>query len=151
MEFKSMVIFVKNIQTSKEFYINNFGLGIEMDFGTCISFTCGLALWSKEYAFNMLTLENSVTKSHNFELYFEKEDLDGFFDDIKEKNILFLHKMKEQPWGQRCIRIFDPDKNIVEIAEPMFSLIKRLKKENLSNEQIAKKTLMPLEIVKTIK
>ncbi|GAH41494.1 unnamed protein product [marine sediment metagenome] len=61
-----------------------------------------------------------------------------------------LSKMYEQPWGQRCFRIYDPDNHIIEFGEPMPTVIKRFSSQGLSIEEIVKKTLMPLEIVKKV-
>jgi uncharacterized membrane protein (UPF0127 family) len=33
--------------------------------------------------------------------------------------VKFIHELREQPWKQKIIRIYDPDNNILEIGEPM--------------------------------
>ncbi|MDX9802546.1 MAG: hypothetical protein RBS96_00715, partial [Dehalococcoidales bacterium] len=49
------------------------------------------------------------------------------------------------PWGQRAIRFYDPDNHIIEIGEPMPAVIRRLLKSGISEEEVAKRTSMPLE------
>jgi len=83
----------------------------------------------------------------NVEIYFEIDDINTLFDRIKKGNIDFIHEIKEQPWGQRCFRIYDPDKHIIEFAEPMTVVIERLYDEGLTHNQIVKKSLIPVEIV----
>jgi len=59
----------------------------------------------------------------------------------KKENIDFVHEIKEQPWGQRCFRIYDPHKHIIEFGEPIPVVIKRFSIQGLSGEEIVKKTL----------
>ncbi len=56
--------------------------------------------------------------SRNLLLYFETKDLDGTFARIRDK-VNLIHPIKQQHWGQRVFRFFDPDGHIVEIGEPM--------------------------------
>ncbi len=58
--------------------------------------------------------------------------------------------MIEQPWGQRVLRVYDPDGAIVEVGEPMSCVIIRLFKAGLAEEEIVKRTFMPLEIIRQI-
>lgn len=82
-------------------------------------------------------------------MYFEEEDLDSFLQKLKGMDsIEYVHKLKEQPWGQRVIRFYDPDMHIVEVGEPMESVVKRLLNEGLSVEETSKRTLMPEEFVR---
>ena len=55
--------------------------------------------------------------------------------------------MKEFPWGQRVIRIYDPDRHIVEVGESMKAVVLRLLAEGMSPEETATKTMHPLEFV----
>ena len=84
------------------------------------------------------------------EIYFEIEDITTLYNSIKKENIEFLHDIKEQPWGQRCFRIYDPDKHIIEFGEPMSIVIQRFSNQGISIEGIVKKTLMPLEVVEKV-
>jgi len=82
-------------------------------------------------------------------LYFEEENLDSFLQKLKNvDSVEYVHGLKEQPWGQRAIRFYDPDKHIVEVAEPMESVVKRFLSKGLSIEETAKRTLMPEEFVR---
>ena len=82
-------------------------------------------------------------------MYFEEEDLDSFLQKLKTiDSIEYVHGLKEQPWGQRVIRFYDPDMHIIEVGEPMESVVKRLLSEGLSVEETSKRTLMPEEFVR---
>ena len=77
------------------------------------------------------------------------EDLDKVYAEIKNiSDLQWVHEIKEYPWGQRDIRVYDPDKHIVEIAEDMNTVIKRFFNQGMSAEEVAKRTMFPLEIVK---
>jgi catechol 2,3-dioxygenase-like lactoylglutathione lyase family enzyme len=151
-QYHSSVLFVSDVEKSKKFYTEIIGQKIEMDFGKCIGFVGGFAIWDLVYAYNMIDIEESEKKkygrSHSrVEIYFEIEDIVSLYDQIKKENVEILHGIKEQPWGQRCFRIYDPDHHIIEFAEPMTIVIERLYDEGLTHNQIVKKSLMPVEVV----
>ena len=151
--FHSAVVFVDNIEISKKFYIDILGQEIEMDFGRCVGFVRGFTIWDYAYALRMMELDDNKEDSigkRNVELYFEISDLDLFYNKLKKEHIEFVHSMKEQPWGQRCIRIYDPDRHILEIGEPMSIVIQRFSEKGLSVDEIVKKTMMPLDIVNNV-
>jgi catechol 2,3-dioxygenase-like lactoylglutathione lyase family enzyme len=147
-KFTGVVLFVLNIEKSKNFYNGLLGQKIEMDFGRCVIFVGGFSIWKRSYAHKMIGLKEDENKlNNNFELYFEIEDLEILFEQLKSEGVKFVHNIIEQPWGQRCFRLYDPDNYIIEFAEPMKIVIERLYEEGLSHNQIVKKSLMPLEIV----
>ena len=144
---------VRTVEKSKKFYTEILGQKIEMDFGRCVGFIGGFAIWDLAYAYNMMGLDESDERpigKRNVEIYFEIEDINTLYDRIQKENIDFVHDIIEQSWGQRCFRIYDPDKHIIEFGEPMPMVIQRFSNQGLSVEEIVEKTLMPLEIVKKI-
>ena len=48
-------------------------------------------------------------------------------------------KLKSNHEGQKCFRIYDPDKHIIEFGEPMSIVIERFGNQGLSVEDIVKK------------
>ena len=58
--------------------------------------------------------------------------------------------MKEHHWGQRVVRIYDPDGHVIEIGESMDFVAKRFFGSGMTVEDVAKKTQMPLEYVRYI-
>lgn len=148
-KYNGAVFFVNNVEKSKKFYTDILDQEIDMDFGRCIGFIGGFSIWEKSYAHNMMGLkkEDFTTNKKDVELYFEIDDLDKLFTKLKSKKIKILHNIIEQSWAQRCFRIYDPDNNIIEFAEPMTIVIERLYEKGLTHNQIVKKTLMPVEFV----
>lgn len=147
------VLFVRDISISKRFYQDLFSLKIENDFGENISFKEGFSLWQKKRAEEIIF--NSKKQAYgnegkNLELYFETSNIEAVWKRIKQKSINLIHGLKEEPWGQRTIRIFDPDNFIIEIAEPLSQVILRFADEGKSYKKISMKTQMPLKAVKKI-
>ena len=79
---------------------------------------------------------------------FEVENLDEVYAELKNiSGLKWVHEIKEYPWGQRDIRVYDPDMHIVEIAEDMGVVIKRFLGMGMSKEEVAARTMFPLEVV----
>ena len=154
INFKSSVIFVRDIDSSRHFYQDLLGQEVEMDFGLNVGFKNGLALWQVNHASQMIfkhSAGNEKTLDHqNFELYFETPDLETVSARLSDAGIQFIHPLREQPWGQRAFRVCDPDGHIVEVAEPMPAVIIRLFDQGMSVESIAERTAMPVEIIKQV-
>ena len=148
MKYQGCLLAVKNIDASKQFYEKVLHQKIVMDIDTHVTFE-GFSL-QQGYSELIGISDNSVkAPSHNFQLYFEVENLDTIYNEMKNiSDLQWVHEIKEYPWGQRNIRVYDLDKHIVEIAEAMETVIKRFFCQSMSAEEIAKRTLYPLEIVK---
>jgi uncharacterized glyoxalase superfamily protein PhnB len=151
MRFICPLIVVNEMKASRNFYENILNQKVQFDFGENVSFESGFAIHLKSHFSNLISIsENDILeKSNNFELYFEEEDMDSFLQKLEEiSSIEYVHGLKEQPWGQRVIRFYDPDKHIVEVGEPMESVVKRFLSKGLSIEETSKRTLMPEEFVR---
>jgi len=57
---------------------------------------------------------------------------------------------REQPWGQRGVRVYDPDGHIVEVGEPMWVVVQRFLAQGMSAAAVAERTSMPLAVVEQI-
>ncbi|MBN1579916.1 MAG: VOC family protein [Anaerolineae bacterium] len=152
--YQSSVIFVQDMIASRHFYEALLGQQVDMDFGLNVGFKAGFALWQVDHAFQMI-YEHAPEKvgplgRQNYELYFETADLEAASTRLLEAGVVFLHPLREQPWGQRAFRVYDPDGHIVELGEPMPAVIVRLFGEGMSAKAVAERTGMPLDIVKQI-
>lgn len=123
-----------------------------LDFGENITFEGEFALQSKSSWMNFIHKDEKdiISKSNNFELYFEEENFAEFMSRIKSfEKIEYVHDVVEYPWGQKVIRFYDPDKHIIEIGESMKAVIKRFLSEGLSVEETAQRSQHPIEFVKS--
>ncbi|MDY6864431.1 MAG: VOC family protein [Halobacteriota archaeon] len=152
LKLHSFVILVKDIGVSKRFYQEILSQEVEMDFGKNVGFKSGLALWDKKYAKNIIfgSKVSSSDDNRNLEVYFETDNLPEIYDKVKENKVEVIHDIREQPWGQRVFRIFDPDGFIIEIAESMMDVVRRLIGEGVSKEAVSEKTMMPKEAIDAI-
>lgn len=148
MKYESSLIAVKDIKRAVKFYQEVLDQKVISDFGTNVSFEAGFAL--QEGFDNLIGITESElkNKSNSFELYFEEEEIEKFIEKIKKiDDIEILHDIKEYPWGQRVIRFYDFDKNLIEVGEPMEFVIKRFLKSGMSPEDVSKKSMMPLKFI----
>lgn len=152
IQYQSSVMFVKDIAASRNFYETLLGQEVEVDFGPNVGFKGGFAIWQVEHATEMIFAEppneNSPLGRKNFEIYFEAPDVESVWQQLIAADVVPVHSQREQPWGQRVFRVYDPDGHIVEVGEPMNVVVRRFLDEGLSFETVAEKTFMPLEIVK---
>jgi uncharacterized glyoxalase superfamily protein PhnB len=151
MRFICPLVVVNNMEVSRNFYEKVLNQKVQYDFGENVSFEGGFAIHLKSHFSDLIGVNRNdiIQKSNNSELYFEEEDLDSFLQKLKAiDSIEYVHELKEQPWGQRVIRFYDPDKHIIEVGEPMESVVKRLLSEGSSVEETSKRTLMPEEFVR---
>ena len=149
MKYQCALIAVRDVKRSLAFYQRWFGLEVEVDLGWNIGLKGGLAL--QEHFAELVGLEEGsvVWPSHNMELYFDCENLDAFASDLAlDPNIRWVHPVKEYPWHQRVLRIYDPDGHILEVGESMLVVFRRLLEQGATLEQVAQATQHPLEYVR---
>lgn len=150
MRYHSAVLFVKDINLAKTFYIQILGLNLAEDFGNNIVFEQGLSIWQVQQS-HAIAKELPVSEPGNrFELCFEHEDMDDLYLQLKSAKVKFFQHLNEETWGQRTVRFFDPDGHLIEVGEPMPVFVKNLAKRGLSETDIHEKTGMPLDTVKKL-
>ena len=154
IKFHSTAAFVKNIEVSKKFYAEILGQMTELDFGKNVILKGGLTLWEinpNHIILKKLGLDSTVDQKINrFEFYFETEEIDRVFQKLKENGVEFLHSLHEEPWCQRTVRFFDPDRHLIEVGESMPSFVVRLHNDGLTPKQIAEKTSIPLKTIREL-
>lgn len=147
----AFVLFVSDIERSKQFYRDLLGLEIGMDIGINVGFTNGLGLWQKDFALNVIHGKKTFpVKGNDIEVYFETGSIDKVWEAVCSQGVEIIHEPREQPWGQKVFRVYDPDRFIVEFGEPMPTAILRMHCEGMTEEEIAKKTTMPAEVVRRV-
>jgi len=153
LTFHSIALFVKDVEKSKHFYNIVLGQKVIMDFGKYVGFEGGLGIWERAYALNLIFQEKSQdikVGANNTEIYYESDNIDELFKRLIERDVKVIHSIREQPWGQRGFRIYDPDNHIIEFAESMVNVVLRLALKGFNLEEIAKKSEMQIEFIKTV-
>ncbi len=147
MKLKNPMLVVTDIDKSVEFYENVLGLHVIMDFGANKTLTGGLVLQTIETWHEFIGREDISFGSHNFEVYFEEDDFEGLAQKLKKCDVEYVHPIKEHSWGQRVVRIYDPDKHIIEIGENIKVVCKRFLDSGMTPEQVAEHMDVPIKLV----
>ena len=152
IKFESAVVMVKDVRVSRQFYEGVLEQEVFMDFGPNVSFAGGrFAIWQVDHAHEIVFNNPSGEVGQGeIEVYFESDDLDAVIERFQEGGVKFVHPMREQPWGQRVVRIYDPDGHIVEVGEPIPVFVVRFLEQGMSVEQAAARTSVPVEVVQQI-
>ena len=120
MRFKGTLIAVKDCGKALRFYRDLFGLELIRDNDGNMELTGGLYL--QEAGYWETFLQRSVTsRSNSTELYFEEADIDAFAEKLQRlyPDTEYVNRLMTHSWGQRVIRFYDPDGNLIEVGTPV--------------------------------
>ncbi len=119
MKLKNILIVVKDMERSKQFYHDLFGLEMILDNGGNMILTEGLVLQDEKIWKEFLERE-IIPKNHSCELYFEERDLETFVQKLEKlyPSIQYVNRLMTHSWGQKVIRFYDPDGNLIEVGTP---------------------------------
>ncbi len=148
MSFKGTVVAVEDVRKSRKMYEEVFGLVVEADFGEYnVGFVGGLSFYKRDFFRELAGGLPIAAKSNAFVLYFEVDAVEPYETRLRELGLEFVHGAREQPWGQRTFRAYDWDGNMLEVAENMDNVFKRMFAAGKSVEEIARITGFPLDDV----
>jgi len=147
IKYHSVVLFVKDIEKAKHFYCDLLNIPIETDMGKNVILKPGITLWEiRDDNIIIRTIgKDKVNTGNKSELYFESDDIENVKKAINENNLKLLHDLHEESWGQRTIRFFDYDSNILEVGEELSVFLIRLVNSGLSKDELRNKTGMKIE------
>jgi catechol 2,3-dioxygenase-like lactoylglutathione lyase family enzyme len=157
--YQSAVLFVREMQAARAFYEGLLNQQVALDLGANVGYEAGFALWERAHAASIIygtdpaeaaPAAEAGPGSTAFELYFETDDVLAVWDLLAQAGVQPVHEIREQPWGQRVFRVYDPDHHIVEFGEPMPAVMTRCLDQGLTVEEVAARTFMPVDIVRQI-
>ena len=119
MKLKNVLIVVKDIERSRKFYQDLFGLELIQDNDGNMILTEGLVLQEVKYWTEFLGRE-IVTENNSCELYFEESDIERFVEKLESyyPEVKYVNRLMTHSWGQKVIRFYDPDGNLIEVGTP---------------------------------
>ena len=120
MKLKNFLIVVKDIGRAKQFYHDLFGLEKITDNDGNMILTEGLVLQEERYWKEFLGKE-IIPESNSCELYFEEADIDGFIEKLERyyPDVKYVNRLMTHSWGQKVIRFYDLDGNLIEVGTPV--------------------------------
>ena len=120
MKLMNTLIVVKDIERSKRFYRDVFGLEMLVDNDGNMLLTDGLVLQEEKYWKQFLG-RDVVPRSNSCELYFEEPDIEAFIEKLERlyPKVQYVNRLMTHSWGQKVIRFYDPDGNLIEVGTPM--------------------------------
>ena len=120
MKLKNVLIVVKDIEKSRKFYHDLFGVDLVLDNDGNMILTEGLVL-QDEKTWKSFLDRDIVPKSNSCELYFEEQDIESFIEKLERlyPSIEYVNHLMTHSWGQRVIRFYDLDGNLIEVGTPM--------------------------------
>ena len=123
MKLKNILIVVKDIERSRAFYHDLFGIDLVLDNDGNMILTEGLVLQDEKIWKSFLD-RDIVSKSNSCELYFEEQDIEAFVEKLERlyPSIKYVNRLMTHSWGQRVIRFYDLDGNLIEVGTPIESI-----------------------------
>ena len=120
MRLKNVLIVVKDIEKSRKFYHDLFGIDLVLDNDGNMIFTEGLVL-QEEKIWKSFLGRDILPQNNACELYFEEQDIEVFVEKLERlyPSIEYVNRLMTHSWGQRVIRFYDLDGNLIEVGTPM--------------------------------
>ena len=61
-----------------------------------------------------------IPENNSCELYFEEADIEGFIEKLESyyPEVKYVNRLMTHSWGQKVIRFYDLDGNLIEVGTP---------------------------------
>ena len=120
MKYKGTLVVVKDCKRALKFYSDMFGFKLIQDNDGNMELTDNLYLQESVY-WEKFIGRSITTKSNQSELYFEEPDIKRFVErlEILYPETEYVNRLMTHSWGQKVIRFYDPDGNLIEVGTPV--------------------------------
>ena len=120
MKFKGTLIVVKDCKIALKFYQDMFGFELIRDNDGNMELSGNLYLQEEQY-WEQFTGRRVIPQSNQTELYFEESDIEGFIERLETyyPEVKYVNRLMTHSWGQKVIRFYDPDGNLIEVGTPV--------------------------------
>lgn len=120
MRLKNILIVVKDMEKSKQFYHDLFGLDVLLDNDGNVILTEGLVL-QDEQIWKTFIKKDIIPENNSCELYFEEPNLEAFVAKLEQlyPSVQYVNQLMTHSWGQKVVRFYDPDGNLIEVGTPV--------------------------------
>ena len=120
MKLRNILIVVEDIEKSKQFYHDLFGLDVILDNDGNMILTEGLVLQDKKIWEGFLG-KDIIPQNNSCELYFEEKNIESFVEKLERlyPSVQYVNRLMTHSWGQKVVRFYDLDGNLIEVGTPM--------------------------------
>ena len=120
MIFKGTLIVVKDCNKALQFYRDLFGFELIRDNDGNMELSGNLYLQEETY-WARFTGRRVVPHNNHTELYFEAKEIDSFVKKLERlyPDTEYVNRLMTHSWGQRVVRFYDPDGNLIEVDTPV--------------------------------
>lgn len=120
MRLRNILIVVRDIERSRKFYHDLFGLDRVLDNDGNMILTEGLVL-QDEKVWRELLGKEIVPENNSCELYFEERNIEEFVEKLERlyPQTRYVNRLMTHSWGQKVVRFYDLDGNLIEVGTPM--------------------------------
>ena len=120
MTYRGTLIVVKDCHRALRFYSDMFGLDLVQDNDGNMELTGNIYLQEARY-WEQFTGRPVVQRSNSSELYFEESEIDAFVEKLERiyPDTEYANRLMTHSWGQRVVRFYDPDGNLIEVGTPV--------------------------------
>ena len=120
MKLKNILIVVKDIERSRQFYHDLFGLDRIVENDGNMILMDGLVLQDEKIWREFLGKE-VIPRNNACELYFEENDLEAFVEKLERlyPDVQYVNRLTTHSWGQKMVRFYDLDGKLIEVRTPM--------------------------------
>ena len=128
---------VRDRETSLDFYRKILGLEVVNDFGANVVLTGGLSLQTLNTWASCLEKPSEEIRfgGNDAEMYYVADDFGAFLNLLKDRpEVELVRSPVEHRWGQRAVRLYDPDRHIIEVGESLDKVAKRFRDGGLKGE-----------------
>ena len=114
MRLRNILVIVKDIERSIRFYHDLFGLDIDRK-----SVVQGKSV--DEKIWKDFLGKTIIPESNSCELYFEEQNIERFVEKLERlyPDIQYVNRLMTHSWGQKVVRFYDLDGNLIEVGTPM--------------------------------
>lgn len=120
MKLKNVLIAVNDIERARKYYHDLFGLEMVLDNDGNMILSEGLVLQDAAIWKNFLG-RDIIPRSNSSELYFEEQNIEEFVRKLETlfPDTVYVNRLMTHSWGQKAVRFYDPDGNLIEVGTPM--------------------------------
>ena len=116
---------MRDLAATRRFYEGLLGLEVKRvmrrsDRAIAVAYAAGLSIWQIDDVCDMVFGAGSPRPERlgcgNWEFSFETPDLDPLAARLEAAGVRFAQPLRPMAWGQRAMRVYDPDGHIIDIG-----------------------------------